>query len=152
MTTTPTVRFADAVAAADLSVAVAESLTCGRLASALGATGGASEWLRGGVVAYTDEVKFEVLGVAPGPVITAECAEQMAAGVMRLLGSDLSLAVTGVGGPGPAEGKPSGTVFIAAILRDRRLVREFHFPGGVDAVLDSTIAAAVDLGLELLAP
>jgi nicotinamide-nucleotide amidase len=99
--------------AAGLAVGTAESLTVGALAQALGAGDGAAEWFRGGVVAYASEVKFDVLGVQQGPVITALCAEQMAWGARRVLGADVAVAVTGVGGPDPEEGCPPGTVYVA---------------------------------------
>jgi nicotinamide-nucleotide amidase len=96
-----------------LTIAVAESLTSGDIACHLGAAPEASSWFAGGVVAYASEVKFKVLDVEPGPVVSARCAAQMARGVARLLGADLAVAVTGVGGPGPDEGRPAGTVFVA---------------------------------------
>jgi len=80
-----------------LTVAVAESLTSGRLASALGEAPDASEWFRGAVVAYASAVKFDVLGVTPGPVVTASCAREMATGARNLLAADVSVAGTGVG-------------------------------------------------------
>lgn len=132
------------------TVAVAESLTCGKLASALGAAGEASEWFRGGVIAYANEVKFEVLGVKPGPVITESCAREMALGAQRLLTADLAIAVTGVGGPGAEEGNPEGTVFIAVAFPGRVEVREQRFGGGPDAILVATVHAAVEQSLGLL--
>jgi nicotinamide-nucleotide amidase len=105
-------RISTAARAGGLRLAVAESLTCGRISSALGSGEGAAEWYRGAVVAYDAEVKFTVLGVTPGPVVTQECAREMAEGVRRLLQADLVLAITGVGGPGPDEGCPAGTVHL----------------------------------------
>jgi nicotinamide-nucleotide amidase len=133
-----------------LTVAVAESLTCGKLAATLGAAGEASEWFRGGVVAYANEVKFEVLGVTPGPVISESCARELATGVQRLLSADLALSATGVGGPGPEEGKPEGTVFTAVALGDHLDVREWHFEGGPEAVLQQTSRVAVEQALAML--
>src|SRR5689334_17015633 len=97
-------RIADLASAAGTTIAVAESLTSGAIASALGASPQAGDWFAGGVVAYSSHVKFDVLGVAPGPVITASCAREMAAGVGTLLTADLVAAVTGAGGPGSEEG------------------------------------------------
>ncbi|WP_203335697.1 CinA family protein [Nocardioides limicola] len=100
-----------------LTLAVAESLTAGLLGASVASAPGASLMFRGGVIAYATEVKVEVLGVpesvVSGPgVVSAECAEAMAAGVRRLLGSDWGLATTGVAGPELQEGKPVGTVFL----------------------------------------
>jgi nicotinamide-nucleotide amidase len=143
-------EFARRVKSRGLTVAVAESLTCGKLASTLGAAGEASEWFRGGVVAYSNEVKFDVLGVSPGPVITASCARQLAAGAQAVLGADLAISATGVGGPGSEEGKPQGTVYTAVALREHIDVREWHFEGEPDDVLRETLRAAVEQALAVL--
>src|SRR3954469_23217050 len=90
----------------DATVAVAESLTGGKLACHLAAAPSSAEWFRGGVVAYASEVKFGLLGVPEGPVITEDCATAMARGTARLLGADGAVAVTGVGGPDPQDGEP----------------------------------------------
>jgi nicotinamide-nucleotide amidase len=65
----------------------------------------------------------------PGPVVTAECAEQMARGVARLTDSDLGLSATGVGGPDPEEGHPPGTVFLGLSTLNGVEVAEHHFDG-----------------------
>ncbi|MGH3501875.1 MAG: CinA family protein [Nocardioidaceae bacterium] len=83
-----------------VTVAVAESLTGGLVASSLAAAPGASRWFRGAVVAYASEVKHELLAVPAGPVASEQAARAMAAAVADLLGADLTLAITGVGGPG----------------------------------------------------
>jgi nicotinamide-nucleotide amidase len=95
------------------SVAVAESLTGGMVATALAAADAASEWFRGSLVAYSSEVKHAVLGVPDGPVVSAEAAEAMAVGVRSLLGADVAVAVTGSGGPSAQDGKDPGTVYVA---------------------------------------
>ena len=96
-----------------LRVAVAESLTGGEISARLAAASDSSDWYLGGVVAYAQEVKFEVLGVDRGPVVTEACARQMAEGVAELLHAGIAIAVTGVGGPNPEEGEPPGTVWLA---------------------------------------
>lgn len=98
---------------AEQRIAVAESLTVGRVSSMLGRGEQASQWYRGAVVAYAEDVKFSVLGVTPGPVVTDRCAREMAEGVRRLLRADVALGITGVGGPGPDEDCPAGTVHLA---------------------------------------
>jgi nicotinamide-nucleotide amidase len=100
------------------TVAVAESLTGGLVSGALTSVAGASVVLRGGVVAYATDLKATLLGVPAdllarqGPV-DPDVAAGMAAGVRRMLGADYGVATTGVAGPGAADGKPAGTVFIA---------------------------------------
>jgi nicotinamide-nucleotide amidase len=142
--------LADAFVAKGLRVAVAESLTCGRIASALGAGHDAADWLAGGVVAYAPDVKFELLGVDAGPVITAACARQLAEGVARLLRADAAIGVTGCGGPESEEGQPPGTVFVAVDLEGRTVERAYQFDGGPDAVLDQTVESALRLLAETL--
>jgi nicotinamide-nucleotide amidase len=112
-------RLADSVAAAaverGVTIAVAESLTGGMISSALSGADNASEWFRGGVVAYSSEVKFELLGVPPGPVVSEQAAVAMARAVAHLMRADVTVAVTGVGGPGPRDGLPPGTVWFARV-------------------------------------
>jgi PncC family amidohydrolase len=95
------------------TLAVAESLTGGLLASTFARASGSSEWFCGGIVAYSSAVKYELLGVPGGPVVSESAAVAMAAGVGRLLGADAAASVTGVGGPDPQDGQPPGTVWIA---------------------------------------
>jgi PncC family amidohydrolase len=94
------------------SVAVAESCTAGLLASEIAAIPGCGDWFAGGVVAYHSTVKFQLLGVPEGPVISADAAMAMARGVRELLGTDIGISITGVAGPDTEEGQPVGTVFI----------------------------------------
>jgi nicotinamide-nucleotide amidase len=133
--------------ATDTSIAVAESLTAGNISTRLGQGDDAAAWFRGAVVAYAAEVKFEVLGVTPGPVVTVSCAHQMARGVRTLLQADIGLAITGVGGPGPEEGSPPGTVHLAVATATGLSSRSLHLPGDPAEV----VAAATSVALEALA-
>ena len=99
-----------------LSLALAESLTGGLVAARLTAIPGASDVLRGGLVSYASDVKFEVLDVAPGPVVNEPAAVQMAEGARRLLGADVGLGLTGVAGPAELDDVPVGTVCIGIAL------------------------------------
>lgn len=132
-----------------LSVGVAESLTGGLLASRFARAEGASTWFRGGIVAYNADVKRQVLKTGPGPVVTRETVLDMARGVARLLGVDLSVAVSGVGGPDPQDGLPPGTVWIAAVLGDREVAELHHFEGDPDEVCTATCDEAVALALRI---
>lgn len=119
----------DLLSARGMTLAVAESLTGGLIASRIVGVPGASKVFRGGVVAYSPEVKFSVLGVPPGPVITLECAEAMATGVRKALGADVGIGVTGVAGPDESEGKPAGTVCLAVDLAGDVNSVEVRLPG-----------------------
>ena len=143
-------QIADLAAEAGLTLVTSESLTCGTVAKTLGAGPNASDWFRGGIVAYQEPVKFDVLGVDEGPVVTARCAEQMARGTLRLLGGDVAVSATGVGGPDPSEGKPPGTVFVAVATSDDVTVRELSLDGGPDEVLDQTVSACLAVLEEVL--
>ena len=94
------------------TVSVAESLTGGLLVQALARVEGSGDWLRGGVVAYSTEVKRNLLGVSAAKVVSAQAAEEMASAARSQLSSDVAVAVTGVGGPDPQDGEPPGTVWI----------------------------------------
>lgn len=104
--------------AAELTLAVAESLTGGQLVAELVAVPGASRVLRGGIVAYASDLKHRLLGVdatvlAERGAVSAEVAAQMAEGVCERLGADVGVATTGVAGPDPQEGHAPGTVYVA---------------------------------------
>ncbi len=99
------------------TLAAAESLTGGLVAARLAAVPGASDVLKGGVVSYAPEVKFDLLGVPEGPVVSTAAAEQMALGVCDLLGTTCAVATTGVAGPDSLEGHPPGTVCMATAVR-----------------------------------
>ncbi|HVA51988.1 MAG TPA: competence/damage-inducible protein A [Acidimicrobiales bacterium] len=121
--------IAEQLLARGLTLAVAESLTGGLIASRLVNVAGASRWFRGGVVSYASQVKFDVLGVPEGPVVSADAAVAMAAGVRKLLGADVGLSVTGVAGPEEQDGHVAGTVFVGLDLGDRVLNVALRLPG-----------------------
>lgn len=143
-------EIADRARAHDLQVAVAESLTSGAVASRLGAGPEAAVWFRGGIVAYSESVKFDVLGVTPGPVVTERCAQEMAHGAARLLDADVTIGITGVGGPGPSEGNPPGTVIMAVTVQGDVDCRSFQFAGDPEEVLEATVAHASAMVAETL--
>lgn len=134
-----------------LSVAVAESLTGGTLAAHLAAAPDSSDWFAGGVVSYQTRVKCDVLHVPEGqPVITEAAALAMCRGVADLMHADAAVAVTGAGGPGPQEGQPAGTVWIAATVGGLQQTRVHHFPGETGAILARTRQHALELLLALI--
>lgn len=98
------------------TLAMAESVTGGLVSGRLTAVPGASRVFRGGVVSYASEVKFEVLGVDAGPVVSEVAARQMADGARRVLRADVGLSLTGVAGPDEQDGRPVGTLCIAVSL------------------------------------
>ena len=116
-----------------MTVGVAESCTGGFLASLFTSQPGASEYFYGGVVSYDNSVKMNVLGVDKGVLdtygaVSQECAEQMAAGARKVLGTDYAIATTGVAGPdGGTPEKPAGTVWIAVAAPEGVTSKKFTF-------------------------
>jgi nicotinamide-nucleotide amidase len=94
-------------------LAIVESLTGGLVCSDLAASPGSSEWFRGGVVAYDRTTKHGTLGVPDGPVVSEPAVRAMAEKAADLLDADLTLAVSGAGGPEPQDDQPPGTVWFA---------------------------------------
>ncbi|HMV73789.1 MAG TPA: CinA family nicotinamide mononucleotide deamidase-related protein [Microthrixaceae bacterium] len=99
-----------------MTLGVAESLTGGMVGSRLCDVPGASDVFRGSVVSYASDVKFELLGVPEGPVVTEDAARAMALGARRVLRTDVGIAVTGVAGPERQEDRPAGTVCLAVAI------------------------------------
>jgi len=128
-----------------LTLAVAESLTGGLIASRLVGVAGASEWFRGGIVSYASEVKFDLLKVPVGPVVSAQAAEAMALGVRDLLKSDVGLSVTGVAGPEEQDGQPAGTVFVGLAHGDRVQHAALRLPGDRPRVRAYSAISALDV-------
>lgn len=100
------------------SFGVAESVTGGLVGGRITAVPGASRTFRGGIISYASDVKFEVLDVDVGPVVTEKAAIQMAVGAQEVLGADLALALTGVAGPEEQDGKPVGTLCVGVVFPD----------------------------------
>jgi PncC family amidohydrolase len=125
------------------TVAIAESCTGGLVMARIVATPGSGEWFKGGVVAYAKEVKFDLLGLTPGPVVTATAAAQMASAIREMIGTDLGIATTGEAGPDPEEDVPVGTLFVG--VADRNAVRVHHIVLSGDP--DEIRASAAELAL-----
>ena len=118
-----------------LTLATAESCTGGTIASQLTAQAGASAYFKGGVVAYSNEVKECALGVQHSTLeahgaVSEETAREMAEGVRKRLGADLAIATTGIAGPdGGTKEKPVGTVWIAVADATHTEAQLLSFPG-----------------------
>jgi len=137
------------------TVAVAESLTGGLVAAALTDIPGASVVVRGGVLAYSTDLKAQVLGVDEGLLarvgaVDAEVAEQMARGVRLLMGSTYGLATTGVAGPDQVDGKPVGTVYVAVVGLDFSRVKALSLSGNRGDVRAQSVLAVLALLAEAL--
>ncbi|MEA2298341.1 MAG: nicotinamide-nucleotide amidase [Solirubrobacteraceae bacterium] len=155
-------QVAGLLVAAGLTVAVAESCTGGLLAARLTDRAGSSAYTSGGVVAYSDAVKTDLVGV-PADLIAAhgavspEVGMALAEGARRTLGAAVGVGVTGVAGPGGGTPeKPVGLVHVAAVLGpaggpvDRRLARRLDLGGGRADIRDRTTTHAMHLLRRLL--
>lgn len=141
-----------ALGARGWTVAVAESLTGGLLASALVDVPGASAFVRGGVVAYATDVKRDVLGVDPALLdsvgaVDEAVASQMAAGVRRLLRADVGIATTGVAGPEPQDGRPVGAVCIAVTTPQGGTATSFLLEGDRAQIRAAAVEKALTTAL-----
>jgi nicotinamide-nucleotide amidase len=143
-------RVAQLALARGRTIAVAESLTGGMIASALAQAPQASEWFQGALVAYSTAVKHEVLDVPAGPVVSAEAADAMARRVRDLLLADISVAVTGAGGPSTQDGHEPGTVFLAVSNGDRDQAARLDLPGEPAAVCAAATLAALEALMDAL--
>ena len=140
------VAVAERLTARGLTFGVAESLTGGLIASRLVNVTGASTWFRGGVVAYHEQLKFDLLGVPTGPVVTESAAAAMAQGARTVTGADVGLGITGVAGPDDQEGVAPGTVYVGLVLPGRAPeTREIRVPGDRERVRQYAAISALDL-------
>ena len=140
------------------TVATAESCTGGLLAARLTDLAGSSDYFKGGIVAYDNDVKVRLVGVDPALIeahgaVSCEVAVALAEGACERLGADLGVGITGIAGPGGAtEDKPVGLVWlsIASAPGDGRdggqqLTRKVELPGGRVDVRDRATSVAMHL-------
>jgi nicotinamide-nucleotide amidase len=128
-----------------LTLGLAESVTGGLVSGRLTNIAGASDVLRGGVVSYASEVKFDVLGVSKGPVVSPEAAVEMAVGAQRVLGADVGLSLTGVAGPAEQEGQRPGTLCIGVALPSGVTASSVvQLPGARDQMRQLSVISALD--------
>jgi nicotinamide-nucleotide amidase len=128
-----------------LTLGLAESVTGGLVAARLTGVPGASDVLRGSIVSYVSEVKFDLLGVPEGPVVTPEAAAEMAVGARRVLGADIGLALTGVAGPAEQEGQPVGTLHVGIASDDGVTTASLRLPGLRDQMRQFCVISSLDL-------
>ncbi|MGZ5335133.1 MAG: competence/damage-inducible protein A [Solirubrobacterales bacterium] len=138
-------------------LAAAESCTGGLVAARCTEGAGASTWFAGGIVAYTNEAKSELLGVDGGLIkargaVSPEVAEAMADGALERFGADAAVAVTGIAGPsGGTESKPVGYVCFCAKLRSgEKLTRDPVLPGDRGDIRQRSTVVALHLVRYLL--
>ncbi len=139
-----------------LTLAVAESLTGGLLADTIVSVPGASAVFRGGVVAYSTDLKRTILGVDGGLLdehgaVHPEVARQMAEGVCDLCRADIGLATTGVAGPDPQDGHQAGEVYIAVAGPGSISVERLDLDGDRARIRAATVDRLLALAAAVLA-
>ena len=133
------------------TLGVAESVTGGLVGGRLTAIPGASRTFRGGVISYASDVKFDVLAVDPGPVVSEEAAIQMAQGAQKVIGADVALALTGVSGPEEQDGKPVGTLCVGVVFPDGTTASTTSvLPGQRDQMRQMSVITALSFLRSLL--
>lgn len=138
------------------TVAVAESCTGGLLSGALTEYAGSSDYFLGGVVAYSNTVKQQVLQVDQGLLrahgaVSQEVAAAMAEGVLRLTGSNLAISTTGIAGPGSdGTSKPIGLVYIGITGPAGTRTARFQFSGSRRVIRSCSVSAALRQALDYI--
>ncbi len=127
------------------TLGLAESVTGGLVGARLTGVPGSSDVFRGSVVSYASEVKRDVLGVSAGRVVSEEAALEMARGAMRVLGSDVAMALTGVAGPAEQEGQSVGTLCVGLVWPGGELTRTLRLPGQREQMRQMSVITSLDL-------
>ena len=127
------------------TLGLAESVTGGLIGGRITNVAGASEIFRGGIISYASQIKFDILDVDEGPVVSEKAAIQMAMGAQRVLGVDVALSVTGVAGPELQDGREVGTLCIGVVLPDgSTYATTAMLPGVRDQMRQFSVITALD--------
>ncbi|MCQ5129310.1 competence/damage-inducible protein A [Butyricicoccus faecihominis] len=141
----------DGLRARGMTLAVAESCTGGLLSKRITDVPGCSDYYKGGVCSYSNDVKMRVLNVSAETLeakgaVSPEVAEQMARGVAEALGADVGVGITGIAGPdGGTEEKPAGLVYVSVYASGRFFTRKLQGANGRDRVRNQAASTALDM-------
>jgi nicotinamide-nucleotide amidase len=144
-------RVGELLKKANKTIATAESVTGGKIASALVSVPGASDYFKGSIVAYTAETKINLLGVSKETinkesVVSKEVAIEMARGVKEKLQTNYAIAVTGNAGPTSDHNNQGvGVVFIAFVSDDQEIVQKFNFGQPREKVINKTVSKSLEI-------
>ena len=134
-----------------LTLSTAESCTAGNIAAVITAIPGSSHFYKGGIIAYSDEVKINLLGVSPETLetkgaVSEETVVEMAKGAMKSMNSDCAVATSGIAGPtGGTPDKPVGTVWVAAIMKDKVVTLKAEGDEGRNKNIENATLKALQL-------
>ncbi|MDY6867892.1 MAG: CinA family protein [Chloroflexota bacterium] len=139
-----------------LTIASAESCTGGLIGHILTGVSGSSQYYLGGVIAYSNRIKEEILGVQSQTLlqhgaVSKETACEMAKGIRKIFEADIGVATTGIAGPtGGTPTKPVGLVWIGISTKPNTQAFEYHFKGSRNDVKTSTVKAILTRLLDQL--
>ena len=157
MSAVPELELGEALQARGWTISTAESCTGGLVLHRLTNVPGSSAWVMGGVVAYDNRIKQEILGVREATLlahgaVSEETARAMALGARRLLKTDLAVSITGIAGPGGGTAeKPVGLTWMALAGPEGLLLSERHVhAGGRLDIKHASASAALELVLDSL--
>jgi PncC family amidohydrolase len=138
------------------SCATAESCTGGGIALGITSIAGSSDYMQGGIVAYSNEVKRTLLHVNQETLdsigaVSESCAREMARGVRQTIGTEVGISSTGIAGPGGATArKPVGLVYIAVSTPEAEVARELRLNGDRQHVMRESARLALELALSVI--
>lgn len=151
-------RLADLLRARGWSCATAESCTGGLIGHRITALAGSSDYFMGGIIAYTNTAKRQLLGV-PGDIleqvgaVSPECAGAMAEGTRTAFATEIGISSTGIAGPsGATARKPVGLIYIAVATPETTEIRELRLTGDRLSNIRQTASQALDLAISMLQP
>ncbi len=139
-----------------LTLSTAESCTGGGIASVITSISGSSEYFKGGIVAYANEVKTALLGVSETTLekhgaVSEETVQEMAKGAMKSMKTSCAIATSGIAGPGGGTPtKPVGTIWIAAACNDKIVTKKLQGDNGREKNTKNSIEKALSLLIEHL--
>ena len=141
------------------TLSTAESCTAGRIASVITAVPGSSNYYKGGLICYADEVQVNLLGVDAAVIeantpVCEEVVKQMVSGSNKLFDTDYAVAISGYAGPGGPDGGKSGvivgTIWIAVGNARRTVTRVIEEDNGRDKNLSSATSIAMHMLLDFI--
>ncbi|MEO0141927.1 MAG: CinA family protein [candidate division WOR-3 bacterium] len=139
-----------------LTLGVCESCTGGMLGSIITSQSGSSKYFKGGIIAYSNEVKGKVVGVKKYTLkkfgaVSEETAGEMACGVRRKLGTDIGIGITGIAGPtGGTKEKPVGLVYISVCSKLHRVIKRYIFKGTRELIRKRACRASLEILKEFI--
>ena len=149
-------ELASALRARDWTCATAESCSAGLVGHIITSIAGSSDYYQGGVIAYTNQAKQDLLDVDPETLarvgaVSSETALEMADGARTALNADVGISTTGIAGPGGATArKPVGLIYVAAVTPEHTRVRQLRLSGDRLENIEQTAARAIRLAIEMV--